>query len=246
MASPTAAALPMLTALVTGGAWGLGRAIAEAFLSAGHNVAVCDVNAERLEDFARDLAAAHEGRFLAEKTDITDEAAVEALVGAITSRFGRLDFVVNNAGIIDTFDPVGTTTKAQWDRVLGVNLTGTFIVTKVAVNAMLEQSPSGGTVHGVVGITRNTAGVYGAKSIYSVVLLLGGMDDTNLSDSFRTAGINTEGIQLIGQVNPGYTPGKTNVALADVAKYCLFLSDPAIAATSNGGTITFHKNWPCA
>lgn len=264
----SAVAPTKLTALVTGGAGGLGRVIAEAFLSTGHNVAVCDVNTERLEDFVADQAAAHQGRFLAEKTDITDEAAVEALVGTITSKFGRLDFVVNNAGIIDTFDPIGTTTKAQWDRVLGVNLTGTFIVTKFAVNAMLAQSPPGGTVvnmgsvasyrgcngglaytvskHGVVGITKNTAGVYGAKGIYSVALLLGGMDDTNLADNFKTAGINMEGVQLIGQVNPGYTPGVTNVALTDVAKYCLFLSDPDIAATSNGGTITFNKNWPCA
>ncbi|KXJ91619.1 hypothetical protein Micbo1qcDRAFT_203685 [Microdochium bolleyi] len=258
-----------LTALVTGGAGGLGRAIAETFLAAGHNVAVCDVNAERLAALGSEWTASHEGRFLAVKTDITDESAVEGLVASITAKFGRLDFVVNNAGILDKFDPVETTDKATWDRVIGVNLTGTFLVTKHAVGAFLAQQPQpGGTIinigsvasyrgvngglaytvskHGVVGVTKNTAGHYGDKGISSIALLLGGMDDTNLVDAFKAPGINMAGVMRIGEVNPGYIQGKTNVALKDVAKYCLFLSDRDIAATANGSSITFNKNWPCA
>lgn len=141
-------------------------------------------------------------------------------------------------------------------------------MTKAAINAMEAQSSPVGTIinigsvasyrgvnggfaytvskHGVVGATINTAGCYGEKGIYSIALLLGGMDDTNLAESFSTAGINQEGIMRIGAVNPGYTPGVTNVALRDVAEYCIFLANRDMAAASNGGVITFNKNWPAA
>lgn len=261
-----ASSLPGFTVVVTGEAGGLGLAIANSFIEVGANVAVCDVNQERLSS-CEEKWKAHEGKFLAHKTDITDETAVGAFVDAVVAKFGRVDMAVNNAGVIDQFDPVGTTSKASWDRIIGVNLTGMFLVTRAAVNAMLAQSPPGGTLvnigsvasyrginggfaytvskHGVVGVTRNTAGYYGDRGIYSIALLLGGMDDTNLADNFRT-GINQKGMMRIGSVNPGYVAGQTNVALADVAKYCIFLADRGIAASSNGGTITFNKNWPAA
>ncbi|KAL2208540.1 short chain dehydrogenase [Sarocladium strictum] len=255
------------TVAITGGAGGLGKAIATAFLSKGANVAICDVNQDRLTQCETEWSSNYPGKFLASKTDITDESGVESFITAIVTKFDRLDMVVNNAGIIDNFDPVGTTSKETWDRVMGINLTGMFLISKAAVNAMEAQSPPGGTIinigsvasyrgvnggfaytvskHGVVGITKNIAGYYMDKGINSIALLLGGMDDTNLSDNFL-AGINQDGMMRIGSANPGYTPGKTNVQLADVAKYCVFLADRDIAASSNGGVITFNKNWPVA
>jgi hypothetical protein len=94
-------------------------------------------------------------------------------------------------------------------------------------------------------LTKNTAGYYGDKGIYSITLLLGGMDDTNIGANFA-AGINQGGMMRIGAANPNYIPGKTSVALADVAKYCFFLSDRGIASSTNGGCIAFNKNWPVA
>ncbi|RJE24016.1 KR domain protein [Aspergillus sclerotialis] len=262
----TSSATQGIAVAITGGAGGLGKAIANAFLEAGSNVAICDVNEGRLADTEKEWEQ-NSDRILVSKTDITDEAAVDEFIGSVVAKFGRLDLVVNNAGIIDNFDPIGTTTKASWDKVLGINLTGTFLTTKSAVNAMQNQFSPGGTIinigsvasyrgvngglaytvskHGIVGMTRNTAGYYGDQGINCIALLLGGMDDTNLSDNFH-AGINQEAIGRLHAVNPGYVAGKTGVALADVAKYCVFLADKGIAASSNGGLITFNKNWPCA
>lgn len=255
-----------ITVAVTGGAGGLGKAIANAFLEAGSNIAICDVNQDRLAQTEKEWEHSSD-RILVSKTNITDEAAVDEFIGGVVAKFGRLDLVVNNAGIIDDFDPIGTTSKASWDKVLGINLTGTFLTTKSAVNAMQNQSSPGGTIinigsvasyrgvngglaytvskHGIVGLTRNTAGYYGDQGISCIAFLLGGMDDTNLGDNFH-AGINQEAMGRIGAVNPGYVTGETGVALADVAKYCVFLADKGIAASSNGGLITFNKNWPCA
>lgn len=133
------------TVLVTGGAGGLGKAIATAYLDAGANVAICDINEERLAATRAELDGT--GRFLAAKTDVTDEDAVTQLVADVVARFGgRLDILVSNAGMTDKFDPVGELSKAHWDKIIGLNLTGSFLATKAAVNAMLRQEPSGGTI----------------------------------------------------------------------------------------------------
>ncbi|KAK7751134.1 hypothetical protein SLS62_006964 [Diatrype stigma] len=129
------------TVLVTGGAGGLGRAIAKGYLGAGANVAVCDINAERLAATQAELEAAAPGRVHSARADVTDEAAVEALFDGVVARFGRLDVLVNNAGMADTFQPVGTLTKAAWDRVLNLNLTGSFLAARAAVRAMEKNPP---------------------------------------------------------------------------------------------------------
>ena len=261
---------PTTTIIITGGAGGLGKVIATSFLNAGLNVSICDINTSRLSQTEAEWSSnsSYVGKFLISQTDITDENAVNKFVETTVSKFGRLDMLVNNAGILDRFDPVGSTEKALWDRVIGINLTGTFLMSKAAVRAMEKQDPVGGTVvnigsvasyrgvnagaaytaskHAVLGLTRNTAGVYGEKGIYCIALLLGGMDDTNIGDAFASGVFNREGMERIGKVNPGYVHGETNIALEDVAKYCLFLTDRSMAANMNGAGITLNKNWPAA
>ncbi|KAI1379936.1 NAD(P)-binding protein [Hypoxylon crocopeplum] len=259
-----AATLQGTTVLVTGAAGGLGKVIATAYLEAGANVAVCDVNEERLAQAQSELEAT--GRFLAAKTDITDEAAVVRLVDDVVAKFGRLDILVSNAGMADKFDPVGSLSKEHWDRVINLNLTGSFLAFKAAVNAMEKQSPPGGTIiqigstatyhgmssgvaytvskHGVAALVKSTAGNYGAKGIYAIGLLLGGMIDTNIQDSIKSlGGFNMEGF---GQsISSQFKPDQA-VHTKDVAKYCLFLADRDIASTSNGSLIGFNRNWPNA
>ncbi|KAH8162032.1 hypothetical protein CIB48_g6211 [Xylaria polymorpha] len=258
------------TIVVTGGGGGLGKAIASAFLAAGANVAVFDVNAERLAAVAAEWEETYgsANKFLTSQTDITDEAAVEAFFGSAVAKFGRVDMLINNAGVMDKFDAAGTTALDVWNRVIGVNLTGAYLCTKAAVNAFEAQQspPSGGTIinigsvasvrglnagaaytaskHGLLGLMRNTAGFYGPKKIYSILFLMGGMD-TNIIDVLAT-GFNEEGMGAMQKSNPGFVVGETNVQLADVAKYCLFYSDRAIAEASNGTTVTISKNWPTA
>ncbi|RYP02016.1 hypothetical protein DL764_005984 [Monosporascus ibericus] len=256
------------TVLVTGAAGGLGKAIAKGYLGAGANVAICDISDERLKQTSDEFEGT--GRFLGVKTDVTDEAAVNELIDAVVAKFGRIDVLVNNAGVMDTFDPIGTLSKETWDRVLNINLTGSFLPAKAAVNVMEKQSPPGGVViqigstassrgleagvaytvskHGVAALVKNTAGFYGPKGIYAIGLMLGAMTDTNISEGTKAlGGFNVEAYSLT--VSASLKPeqlGEIAVKLDDVAKYCMFLSDRSIAASANGSCITFNKNSPRA
>ncbi len=93
-------------------------------------------------------------------------------------------------------------------------------------------------------LVKNTAGHYGPKGIYAVGLLLGGMVDTNIQDSFRAlGGFNQEafGRSVTAQFKP-----EQAIQLGDVAKYCVFLADRDIASSSSGSLINFSRNWPNA
>ncbi|KAI0119834.1 NAD(P)-binding protein [Daldinia grandis] len=259
-----ATTLQGITVLVTGAGGGLGKVIATAYLDAGANVAVCDINEERLASARTELEGT--GRFAAFNTDITNEEAVTKLVDAVVAKFGRLDILVSNAGMTDKFDPVGSVTKETWDRIINLNLTGSFLVFKAGVNAMEKQSPPGGTIiqigstasyhgmssgvayaaskHGVAALVKSTAGYYAAKGIYAVGLLLGGMIDTNIQDSFAAlGGFNAEAYTQ--SVSANFKP-EMAVKTKDVAKYCVFLADRGIAESSNGSLINFNKNYPNA
>ena len=132
-------ALPLAgkSALVTGSAGGLGKAIAEKFLKAGAKVTICDINGERLKSASEELSAHGEAHAIT--ADITDEESVTKIFEAAIAKFGAVDILVNNAGIMDRFDAVGTLDKAVWDRVLAVNLSAPMMLSKCAVNHMVER-----------------------------------------------------------------------------------------------------------
>jgi NAD(P)-dependent dehydrogenase (short-subunit alcohol dehydrogenase family) len=94
------------TALVTGGCGGLGRAISEAFLRAGANVVVVDINAELIVDFKEKVSSAYPGCTLAVQADITKDEKLEDVFVGGEKLFGGLDFVINCAGRVDRFDAV--------------------------------------------------------------------------------------------------------------------------------------------
>ncbi|CAI4213138.1 unnamed protein product [Parascedosporium putredinis] len=240
------ASLENLAVIVTGGAGGLGKAIATAFLAAGSQVAVCDVSAPRIAEVTTEWEASHSGKFIAATADITDEAASQAFVDSVVAKFGKLDMLINNAGIMDSFDPIGTTDKTVWDRVMNVNVTGLFLMTKAAVNGTMAGAAYTASKHAVLGLTKNTAGFYGDKGIYSIVLLVGAMTNTNIVDAFALSAPNQANMGVSHQLNPGFNPATTGVPLEDVAKYCIFYADRNVAHASNGSTITVNKNWPVA
>ena len=102
------------TTLVTGGCGGLGRAIAEAFLRAGSNVVVCDINAELIADFKEKVSSAYPECTLALQADITKDENIEEVFSEGEKLFGGIDFVVNCAGRIDRFDAVAEMVRA-WE-----------------------------------------------------------------------------------------------------------------------------------
>ena len=101
--------MPSATVIVTGAGGGLGKAIATAFLAAGANVAICDVNQGRLSSTEQEWSSAgyKAERFLTTTTDVTNSASVQQLVDDTIAKFGRLDVLVNNAGLMDDLAPVG-------------------------------------------------------------------------------------------------------------------------------------------
>ncbi|MFG1346455.1 SDR family oxidoreductase [Xanthobacter autotrophicus DSM 431] len=135
-------------ALVTGAARGIGLAVARKFLAEGWRVALLDIEGALLQEAVTGLDAAE--RTLALTCDVSQAAAVGEAVAALQARFGRLDALVNNAGVA-VFKPLLETSDAEWQRVLDVNLSGPFICTKVAAPLMERQG--GGAVVNITSIS---------------------------------------------------------------------------------------------
>jgi NAD(P)-dependent dehydrogenase (short-subunit alcohol dehydrogenase family) len=121
------------TALVTGSASGIGRAIARRFAEEGAWVGCLDVNHSSLASLVTSLP--HGGEALL--ADVTREDAVREAVARVLMVRGRLDVVVNSAGIAGPQHPVGNTDLAEWQRTLDINLTGTFLVCKHSLPALI-------------------------------------------------------------------------------------------------------------
>lgn len=169
------------TALVTGGASGIGLACAEQFAAAGANVVVADLSTETAAEAAAKLGA----RGLAFGGDISDPATVAALFDLTVKRFGRLDCAVNAAGISGNWGAFEDFPLDEWHRVIAVNLTGTFLCMQHEARIMLRQG--GGAIcnissgagfmpapgmphytaskHGVLGLTKVAAREYAQRGI---------------------------------------------------------------------------------
>src|SRR5271169_264249 len=115
-------------ALITGGGTGIGRACALLFAREGASLAVAGRKKPPLDAVAREIEAAN-GKALAVICDVTDRASVEAAIAATTKHFGHLDILVNNAGAV-IVATVEQTSDEDWSRLLAVNLTGTFFVSR--------------------------------------------------------------------------------------------------------------------
>jgi len=142
-------------ALITGGARGIGYAIARRLADEGASVGVLALHAESAERAAAEIGA----RALALAGDVRDEEAVARAVDDTVAAFGRLDVMVKNAGTI-VIAPVLETSVEEWDRVLEVNLRGVFIGCREAARRLVEQGEGGRIVNGSSGAgRRGNAGI---------------------------------------------------------------------------------------
>jgi NADP-dependent 3-hydroxy acid dehydrogenase YdfG len=134
----------MKIAVVTGAGSGIGKATALALLGAGYGVALAGRRADAL-DATLAAAGPHAGNALAVPTDVADGAAVDALFARTLARFRRIDVLFNNAGTGAgaRFDEL---TLEQWQRVVDINLTGSFLCAQAAFRAMKAQDPRGGRI----------------------------------------------------------------------------------------------------
>ena len=135
-------------ALVTGAARGIGLAVAKRFLAEGWRVALLDIEGQLLRGAVAGLA--NPEATMALSCDVSDAAAVAGALTEVERRFGRLDALVNNAGIA-VFAPLLQTSDDDWKRVLEVNLTGPFFCTKAAVPLMREHG--GGAIVNITSIS---------------------------------------------------------------------------------------------
>ncbi len=125
-------------AIVTGGARGIGKAIAERYVAEGAKVVVADIN----EQGAGNLCAHLGPNAIGVRLDVTDQASIDAAVSAAVAHFGRVDILVNNAGIFD-LAPIVEITRESYRRVFGVNVEGLLFMAQAVARQMIAQGQGG-------------------------------------------------------------------------------------------------------
>lgn len=146
------------TALVTGGANGIGAAIVERFAQEGANVVVCDIDLSA----ASAMAAKFGERAIAVAADVREQPQCEAAVRRTVERFGRLDILVANAGIMDRAAFLDMT-PAFWSKVIETNLFGTFFTAQAAARQMVAQNVAGATKGGRIITMSSNSGMFGGR-----------------------------------------------------------------------------------
>ena len=148
-------------ALITGASQGLGKALALSFAAQGASVVINSRREEGVRPVAREIEAKG-GKALALAADVSEAADVERLVGATVERFGRVDVLVNNAGVLGPRVEIAEYPEAEWRRVIDANLTGPFLVSKAAIPHM----PEGASIVNVVsGVSVEGRAGWGAYSV---------------------------------------------------------------------------------
>jgi NAD(P)-dependent dehydrogenase (short-subunit alcohol dehydrogenase family) len=244
--------------LLTGAGSGMGQAMAVSFAEHGANVFAVDRNAEGLDETVA-LGAGRSGTIAPYVADLAVREQTEDLVDAALARFGRLDVLINNAGIMDRFQAVDELDDEVWERNLAINTDAPMRLMRKAARAMLPQGSgviinvismsavSGASAgvaytaskHALMGLTRATAWAYAERGI-RVNAILPGATATNIAQSIGTD-FSPVGQARSARFQALYPVRMTPQDMADIA---LFLaSDRAIRI--NGAEISADGGW-CA
>jgi NAD(P)-dependent dehydrogenase (short-subunit alcohol dehydrogenase family) len=239
------------TALVTGGASGLGAATVERFIAEGCKVCVCDIQDEAGEAFAAKLG---DTAFYIH-CDVTDEDQVAAAIDAAVERFGQLDIVFHSAGIVGAVGPIATTPGDEWRFSIDILLNGTFYAMKHAARVMVPRGTGsivsmastaglmGGlgphayaaAKHGVVGLTKNVATELAQHGIRVNAIAAAGMATPMVAQVTTGDPSDIEGAKkALAEASP--LRGRPGLA-EDVANAVLWLASDESGYTS-GHTLT--------
>jgi NAD(P)-dependent dehydrogenase (short-subunit alcohol dehydrogenase family) len=230
-------------AIITGGGKNIGREISLTLAREGARVVCAGTTRESIEATARDASKFTPGA-IAVQCDVSDETAVKTLVETTIKEFGKIDILVNNAGIAGPTALVTDVTLAQWDRTIGVNLTGAFLCSKYVLPLMVEQrsgrivnisSVAGQTAYplrspysvskwGMIGLSRTLAAEWGSFNITVNTVVPGPVDGERINAVIknRAAGVG----RSVDDVQAEYTSRtalKRFVTEDDIAKMTLML-----------------------
>lgn len=243
--------------IVTGAGSGMGLAMVNRFAREGATLIAADWNAARLDAAVTAIADAG-GAILGVQGDISDKETAEKLVDLALAEHGRLDVLVNNAGIMDYMAGVGELTDEVWAKVLGVNLNGPMYTMRRAVPAMVAAGRgsivnvastaalSGGAAgaaytaskHALLGLTKSTAWMYATKGVRCNAICPGGTA-TNIAETMPQDKLDPAGAARAGAfaaLIPGY------LMPDDIANLALYLASDE-AARINGAIITADAGW---
>lgn len=236
-------------AVVTGARQGIGRRIAEVLAERGHALALID-------RVPFEPTPPVDPRALVITADVADEAAVTAARDRVLERFGSVDVLVNNAGI-GLIEPAETTTAAQWRRVLDVNLTGPFLLSRAFGTAMLDTDTPRAIVnvasiaglggipdraaynaskHGLIGLTRTLAVEWGGRGV-RVNAVCPGFVRTGMDEADVAAGAYTPE-DIVDRV-----PQARFASPDDIAQAVAYLADPVASAYVNGVALPVDGGW---
>jgi NAD(P)-dependent dehydrogenase (short-subunit alcohol dehydrogenase family) len=240
--------------IVTGAGSGIGRAAALRFAHEGARVLVADLNAETANRVVNEIQAAG-GTAVSVTGDLADQSVVDQVVKTAVDVFGGIEVLVNNAGIMDRMSACADVSDAEWERVIRVNLTAPFLLTRAVLPHMLAsgrgvivntaseaglRGSAAGTAytvskHGVVGLTRSIAVMYRNAGIRANAIAPGGTA-TGLAVSADPA---ADGPRAIG----AYISNIGRVAEADEqAAAIVFLCSDA-ASNINGAILPVDNGW---
>ena len=239
-------------AIVTGAGSGIGLATAKKIIDEGGTVVAVDVSAPRLEEAAAAIGAAYKPLAI----DITGPGAAKTIVEAAG---GRVDILINNAGIMDGFLPVGEVSDELWDQILAVNLTSMMRLMREVIPVMVA-AKHGAIVnlsslaafhacagvaytvskHGVIGLTKQTAVMYAKDGVRCNAVAPGGVA-TNVAGDFRSP----LAAERLGAAM-GASMGAVSVGMGQpegLADAICFLADDAAASHVNGVVLPVDFGW---
>lgn len=244
-------------AVITGAASGMGRAMAELFVKEGAKVVGADWHGEAMEAAAKEIG----GAIVAVRANVADEAECVAMVDRAVSEFGRIDVLVNNAGVMDLFESVADVSNDMWRRCLSVNLDGPMFAMRRAVPLMLKQG--GGAIvnissvaglgggaagaaytaskHALIGLTRSTAFQYAKMGLRCNVVASGGVE-TNIMQSVDQTKLDQA---ALGRIGAWHTANPGMLQPIDLANLTLFLASDE-ARYINGAIIPADMGWTAA